>query len=283
MNHGAHDTHGVGPELDPHAEVQRFDLHQRLQHGLMAISFTLLVLTGWPLTTHGVGASQSLVGLFGGLEQTALLHRVAAVGMIASAVYHLIYLLGQGVRGRLRFSMLPSPKDLTDAAGNMMYFVGLRKTRPRFPRFTYFEKFDYWAVFWGVIIMTGSGTLRWFPDLATAYLPAWVYEIALHAHADEALLAALAIFLWHFYNVHLRPAVFPMSRVFITGRMTVAELEEEHGAEYDELVRQRAEAADKLVAAAPPSAAAPEPAEPAADTSAAPAEEEPPEPEAGRP
>lgn len=271
MNHGGNAPDAT-PTLDPHVEVQRFDLHQRLQHGLMALSFTLLVLTGWPLTTHGVGASQDLVGLFGGLEQTAWLHRVAAVGMVLAAVYHLFYLMGQAARGRLRFSMLPSPKDLADAAGNMMYFVGLRKTRPRFPRFTYFEKFDYWAVFWGVVIMAGSGTLRWFPDLATAYLPAWVYEIALHAHADEALLAALAIFLWHFYNVHLRPAVFPMSRVFITGRMTVAELEEEHGAEYDELVRQRAAAAQRPAAPAPPASP---PARPAADadTDAAPAED----------
>ncbi|MCA9558539.1 MAG: hypothetical protein KC583_08255, partial [Myxococcales bacterium] len=225
-------------EVDPTAEVQRFDLHQRLQHGLMAMSFTLLVLTGWPLTTHGVGASRGLVSLFGGLEATSLLHRIAAVGMIVSALYHLMYLLSKAVRGGLRFSMLPTPKDMVDAAGNLMYFVGLKKERPRFPRFTYFEKFDYWAVFWGVMIMAGSGFLRWFPDLATAYLPAWAYEIALHAHADEALLAALAIFLWHFYNVHLRPAVFPMSRVFITGKMTMAELEEEHGAEYDEMLRK---------------------------------------------
>ncbi len=217
-------------------EVVRFNLHQRLQHGLMAISFTLLVLTGWPLTTHGVGASHSLVGLFGGLEGCSLMHRVAAVGMILSAVYHLFWLVKLAVSRRLPFTMLPTPKDLVDFFGNISYFLGLRGARPRFPRFTYFEKFDYWAVFWGVIIMGGSGLLRWFPDIATSFLPAWVYEIALHAHADEALLAALAIFVWHFYNVHLRPAVFPMSRVFITGRLTLEELEEEHGAEYDQLV-----------------------------------------------
>ncbi|MCB9525296.1 MAG: cytochrome b/b6 domain-containing protein [Myxococcales bacterium] len=230
--------HLVGPdgELKRHAEVQRFDLHQRIQHGLMASSFTLLVLTGWPLTTHGVGASHKLVEFFGGLAGTALLHRIAAVAMIISAVYHAIWLVMKLAQGRLPFSMLPTLKDAKDVLHNFSYFLGLRKDRPRFPRYSYFEKFDYWAVFWGVTIMAGSGFIRWFPDVITSFTPAWVYEIALHAHADEGLLAALAIFVWHFYNVHLRPSIFPMSWVFITGRMTLEELEIEHGAEYDDLV-----------------------------------------------
>lgn len=220
--------------------IQRFDLHQRLQHGLMALSFITLGVTGWPLTAHGVGTSQTLVDLFGGMEGTALVHRIAGVMMIVSATYHLLYLGFLARKRRLRLTMLPGPKDLDDLLGNLAYFLGRRKDRPRFPRFTYFEKFDYWAVFWGVAIMVGSGLLRWFPDLATAVFPPFVYEIGLHAHADEALLACLAIFVWHFYNVHLRPQIFPMSWVFLTGRLTRHELEEEHGAEYDELVKKAA-------------------------------------------
>lgn len=237
-----------GPALDPHMQIQRFDLHQRLQHGLMASSFITLVLTGWPLTTHGVGTSQSLVGFFGGMEGCALVHRIAGIVMLVAAVYHLLYLGLLARRRRLRLTMLPGPKDAVDLLGNLSYFLGKVKHRPRFPRYAYFEKFDYWAVFWGVAIMVGSGLIRWYPDLTTSIFPPFVYEVGLHAHADEALLAALAIFVWHFYNVHLRPQIFPMSWVFITGRMSAAELEEEHGAEYDELVaehqrRQRAAAA----------------------------------------
>ena len=136
--------------------------------------------------------------------------------------------------------MLPGPKDFRDVVDNLLFFLGLRKNRPRYPKFSYFEKFDYWAVFWGVLIMAGSGFIRWFPVATLDYLPSWVYRIAYFAHTDEALLAGLAIFVWHFYNVHLRPAIFPMSWVFITGRLTLEELEEEHGAQYDELMSKRA-------------------------------------------
>ena len=230
-----------GTENRSHEEtVLRFDLHQRLQHGTMALSFTLLVLTGWPISTHGIGASKFLVSMFGGLEMTGLIHRIAAVGLIIASVYHLIYLIVLAQRRKLPFSMLPSPKDLQDVIGNLSYFLGLRSERPRFPRFTYFEKFDYWAVFWGVVVMVGSGFVRWFPNWTMRVFPPAAYEIAHFAHADEALLASLAIFVWHFYNVHLRPSVFPMSRVFITGRLTLHELEEEHGAEYDEMMARKA-------------------------------------------
>jgi len=224
------------------AEIVRFDIHQRLQHGLMATSFILLVLTGWPLSSHGIGASHVLVSLFGGMTGCGIVHRVAAGGLILASLYHLVHLGAMLKRRKLTLAMLPGRKDLRDVIDNFRYFFGLRSERPRFPKYSYFEKFDYWAVFWGVAIMVGSGLIRWFPDVSTKILPAWAYEIAYFAHADEALLAALAIFVWHFYNVHLRPGVFPMSKVFITGRLTLEQLEEEHGAQYDQLMAERAAA-----------------------------------------
>lgn len=222
-----------GGRVEPAGTVLRFDVWQRIAHGVMALSFTTLVLTGWPLSAAGIGASQSLVRAFGGLEQVAWLHRVAALGLVLACVLHLAYLLALVAKGKLRFSMLPKPKDIKDLVANLAWFVGLRKQRPAYDRFSYFEKFDYWAVFWGCVIMIGSGAVRWFPDTVLKMAPTWVYEVAFLAHTDEALLAALAIFVWHFYNVHLRPAVFPMSWVFLTGRMTLEEHAEEHGAEFD--------------------------------------------------
>ncbi|MCC6747602.1 MAG: cytochrome b/b6 domain-containing protein [Deltaproteobacteria bacterium] len=232
------------PELSPAASesVLRFDVHQRLQHALMALSFTVLVLTGWPLSAHGVGASHHLVKAFGGLHQCGVWHRVAAVVLMVAAVYHLAYLASLLVRGRLRLRMLPRPRDLVHLFQNLAFFMGLRRARPAFDKYSYFEKFDYWAVFWGMVIMAGSGLVRWFPEATVKRFPVWVYEVSYYAHADEAILAALAIFVWHFYNVHLRPSVFPMSRVFLTGRLTLAELKEEHRAEYDELMASRAAA-----------------------------------------
>jgi predicted CXXCH cytochrome family protein len=221
-----------GGRVAPDGTVLRFDIHQRIAHGMMALSFTLLVLTGWPLSSHGIGASRVLVAAFGGLSSLGLVHRAAAIGLIAVALYHLGYMAVHLARRRLRATMLPGPQDLRDLGHNIAWFLGFRKERPAFGRFSYFEKFDYWAVFWGVVIMVGSGAVRWFPTQVMRWAPPWLYEVSNLAHTDEALLAALAIFVWHFYNVHLRPAVFPMSHVFLTGRMTAAEHAEDHAAEH---------------------------------------------------
>ena len=231
-------------EREHEETVLRFDVQQRISHLLMIVSFTLLVLTGWPLSASGVGASQALMDFFGGADGCGLVHRIAGIGLAVCSLHHLLYLLVQATRGKMRWSMVPLPRDIRDVVHNLMYFIGLRKERPRFARFSYFEKFDYWAVFWGSPILISSGLMRWFPEITAEYLPTWAYDIAYVAHADEALLAALAIFVWHFYNVHLRPAVFPMSWVFITGRMTLHELDEEHGEVYDALKKESAAAAE---------------------------------------
>ncbi|MBI5494172.1 MAG: hypothetical protein HY904_04040 [Deltaproteobacteria bacterium] len=243
------------------AEVQRFDVHQRLQHGLMALSFTMLVLTGLPLRAHTVDASLGVARMFGGIDLTGLVHRVSAVGLIIASVYHLGYLVYLVVKGRLGPVMAPTPKDVKDVIDNLLYFLRLRDEKPRFARFSYFEKFDYWAVFWGVVIMVSSGFVLWFPVWTAKFVPGWVFTIMRVAHADEAILAALAIFLWHFYNVHLRPAVFPMSWVFITGRMTREVFEEEHGAEFDAMLK-----AHEAANAPPPPTPPADPAAPGGKT-----------------
>jgi len=219
--------------IEPTGRVLRFSVNQRLMHGLMAVSFTTLVLTGWPLSSHGIGASHFLVSLLGGLGTVGWLHRAAAVGLIVVSVYHLGYLAVLAARRKLPLSMAPTPQDVRDAVGNILWILGMRDNKPSYGRFSYFEKFDYWAVFWGCAIMIGSGAVRWFPTQVMRFAPTWLYEICYLAHTDEALLAGLAIFVWHFYNVHLRPAVFPMSWVFLTGRMTMEEHAEEHAAEHE--------------------------------------------------
>ncbi len=236
-----------GGAVDLDGQVRRFDGWQRAAHGLMALGFTTLVLTGWPLSTAGLGASRKLVALLGGLQAVGWLHRAAAVVLILACAVHLLHLAILWRRGELRASMAPRWRDVGDLVANLGWFVGLRKARPRFDRYSYFEKFDYWAVFWGCAIMIGSGAVRWFPDVVMRHAPPWLYEVAFLAHTDEALLAALAIFVWHFYNVHLRPAVFPMSPVFLTGKLSLREHREDHADEHDRWVRaalaaERAEA-----------------------------------------
>ncbi len=215
--------------------VVRFDRHQLIQHWLLIVSVLALVATGWPLHGAGIGASRGLVSLFGGVAGAALVHRIAGITMGVSALYHLVYLTVLAVRRQPFLSMLPSPKDLRDLWDNVSYFFDRRSERPRFARYMYAEKFDYWAVFWGVAIMFGTGLVRWFPVWFATFLPASIIEACQIAHGDEATLAALALFVWHLYNVHLRPSVFPMSWVWIDGRIDVHTLKDEHGAEYDEL------------------------------------------------
>lgn len=235
-------AHGRGDERIPSfmpKTVRRFDIHMRIQHWLLISGVVVLVLTGWPLRSATLESGQALASFFGGVRVTNLVHRAAAFLLIAAAIYHLVYLAVRISRRDLKFSMLPAPRDLADAYGNVAYFLGIRKEKPKFGTFSYIEKFDYWAVFWGVAIMVGSGFVFWYPAAFTRFLPGWVVLGAQLAHGEEATLAALALFVWHFYNVHLRPSVYPMSWTWLDGKIDIEQLREEHGEVYEELLARR--------------------------------------------
>ncbi|MCM2278966.1 MAG: hypothetical protein NDJ89_12895 [Oligoflexia bacterium] len=211
--------------------VLRLDLHTRIQHFMMFSSVIILVITGWPLFEPRSGVARSLMGFFGGAGATAVVHRLAGLLMIGSLVYHLGYLYLKFLAGGRGHPMLPTFKDLRDVGQMALYFLGLRNERPEFERFSFIEKFDYWAVFWGVAMMGVSGLILMFPTIVTQLLPSLAVRLALIVHADEALLAAIVLFIWHFYNVHLRPGIFPMNWAWLTGRMPEEVYEEEHAAE----------------------------------------------------
>jgi cytochrome b subunit of formate dehydrogenase len=213
--------------------VVRFDRHQLVQHWLLIASVITLVLTEWPLRAAQVSASQGITAFFGGIHRAGQIHRVAGIVMGLAALYHLGYLTVMAAKRRDIFGMVPTPKDIADMFGNLSYFLGITAERPKFARFAYHEKFDYWAVFWGVAIMFGTGLMRWFPVAFSHVLPGSVLEAAQIAHGDEATLAALALFVWHLYNVHLRPSVFPMSWTWLDGRIETHALKEEHALEYE--------------------------------------------------
>jgi cytochrome b subunit of formate dehydrogenase len=131
--------------------------------------------------------------------------------------------------------MLPSLIDLKEAWGTLKWFIGMGP-RPQYGRWTYWEKFDYFAVFWGVLIIGSTGLMLWFPELFTYILPGWAINVATIVHSDEALLATAFIFTVHFFNTHFRPDRFPMDTVIFTGRMTVEELKVDRPREYRRLV-----------------------------------------------
>jgi cytochrome b subunit of formate dehydrogenase len=270
------------PRLTKDGRVLRFDVHQRLQHVLMFSSLMTLVLTGWPLKAAGVGVSRHLATALGGVENLGLIHRVAAVVMLIASAYHFLYLMVLAARKQLQFDIVPGPQDLRDLAANLRYYLGLQQEPPGYGRFTYFEKFDYFAVFWGIVVIGGSGLVLWFPVKATAILPSWIVNIAFIAHSDEALLALMYLFIFHFYMVHLRPAIFPMSWVWIDGKMSLSEYRHEHGRDFERIPREDLEAAARKATERgdeeaesvlePPEAEAPPAESAAADTAPTPSD-----------
>lgn len=220
--------------------LRRFDAFDRVLHAVLMLSFLGLAATGLPLLFNDEGWARRLSRVFGSFEVAGWLHRVSALMLIGVFLTHLGRLVSRLIRQRdygLLWgpqSMVPQPRDVRDLVGHLRWFVG-GGPRPRFDRYAYWEKFDYWAVFWGMAIIGGSGLLLWFPEFFARFLPGWVFNVALLVHGEEALLAVGFIFTLHFFNAHLRPEKFPMDPVIFTGSVTEAELKEERPDEYARL------------------------------------------------
>lgn len=218
----------------PLRTFRRFGINFRMQHMLMFVSVIILIVTGMPLKFPQLAISKFIiVDIFGGLDNSTLIHRVGAVGLIIVGVWHMLYVVASRVGRRDFFLMIPRPQDIKDFFHTLLFFFGRRPSGPRFGRFSFIEKFDYWAVYWGMVIMIGSGLIMWFKESFAKYM----YDVAREAHSDEGLLATLAIVVWHFYNVHFNPDVFPMSWVWWHGNLTEEQMKHHHPLEYAEIVR----------------------------------------------
>lgn len=224
------------------AQVVRFSRHQRAQHFIMMSSVLILVFTGMPQKFFDAAVSQWLINFWGGLDSARTIHRAAGLAMIFSGVYHISYLLYTitVLKRPLPVWMLPSLKDFKDFFQNTGYYLGIAKEKPKFGRFSYFEKFDYFAVFWGVPVMALTGLILWFPMLTTKFLPGVVVPVATIAHSDEAILATGWLFVVHFYNAHWAPHIFPFNKSIFTGRVSERRYKHEHTLEYDQ-IKERSE------------------------------------------
>jgi cytochrome b subunit of formate dehydrogenase len=222
----------------------RFGIIERTMHAFLMISFIACAITGVPLLFADQAWAEAWVRLLGGFQVAALIHRIFAVIMIIVFVSHVVRVFAKALRADDWLdvfwgpnSMVPQWKDAQDLAGHFKWFVG-KGPRPQFDRFTYWEKFDYWAVFWGMFIIGGSGLMLWFPTFFSLFLPGWVFNVAMIVHGEEALLAVGFIFTIHFFNGHLRPEKFPMDLVIFTGRLPEHELKDERPLEYARLVSE---------------------------------------------
>lgn len=226
-------------------QVQRFSRLNRLLHIIMIISFINLALTGMSLKFSYTGWAVFLSHLFGGFESAGWIHRFSAVIMILVFTMHIIDILRQKKKEKKSWimmvfdtdSMMFNKKDLHDLIDSIKWFLG-KGERPEYGRWTYWEKFDYFAVFWGMIVIGSTGLTLWFPEFFTQFIPGWAINVATIIHSDEALLAVGFIFTIHFFNTHLRPEKFPMDIVIFSGRYPLEEFKMDRPEEYRQLVER---------------------------------------------
>ncbi|MDP3541549.1 MAG: cytochrome c3 family protein [Elusimicrobiota bacterium] len=227
---------------DEPKQFVRFGLQERLLHLSVIISFFGLAITGMMVKFANMAWASFLADLVGGVAAAGAIHRICAVITFGYFAVHLYGLFkykkekGLTILGMIfsPASLVPSIDDFWEFVATMKWFVG-KGPRPQYGRWTYWEKFDYFAVFWGVAIIGSTGLILWFPEAFTRVLPGWVINVATIIHSDEALLAAGFIFTIHFFNTHLRPDAFPMDPVIFTGYTSLSELKHDRPREYEEL------------------------------------------------
>ncbi len=238
--------------------IWRFEPFLSFLHILVILSFLSLAITGMTIKFSGVGAFQFASKLMGGYEVTGFIHRLAAIITFAYFILHIGFLFKKILKEKkpLKYmlsgedSMVPNKTDLKELVGTFKWFFGVGK-RPAYGRWTYWEKFDYFAVFWGVAVIGFSGLILWFPEFFTALgLPGWLINVATIIHSDEALLATGFIFTVHFFNTHFRPDKFPMDNVIFTGRVPLEEFKKDRPREYQQLIKENK--LDERMAPPPP-------------------------------
>jgi len=223
---------------------KRYPLWHRITHILVIVSFLGLAATGLPLKYAQNAWAQIIMNFIGGYQVAGFLHRFCAALTLVYVVMHFGWLAYRYFKARrlpsLKSvfgpnSMMVRWKDFKDVYNHLRWFLFLGP-RPRFDRWTYWDKADYWGEFWGIIVIGLSGLLLWFPDFFSIFLPGWMFNVATVIHSIEALMATCIIFLVHFFNVHLRPSKFPMDPVIFSGIISEETFKEEHPLEYERLV-----------------------------------------------
>jgi formate dehydrogenase gamma subunit len=208
------------------------------------VSFTILCLTGLPQRYSDAEWARGLIFVMGGLDTVRLVHHLSGIMLLFQGIYHIIESVWEFfLAGPRSNAMLPRAQDVKDALGQVTYLAGIRREKPRFGRYDFRHKVEYWSVVWGTLVMAVTGLILLFPVVATSYLPGVIVTASKVAHSYEALLAVLAIVLWHFYHAHVAGESFPMDTSIFTGRISAEKMRDEHPLEYEQLMLERVQVA----------------------------------------
>ena len=212
----------------------RFNMGQRVEHFILMITFTVLAVTGLAQKYSTAGWAEWLILNLGGIEWVRLIHRAFAFLFTLSAIYHAILLVYATWVRNAKLSMMVSLKDFQDIVDAVKYSFGLSDRKPEYGRYDYRQKFEYWGVLFGSLIIIGSGDFMMFPAAVTRFLPGQFVAAAVAFHGNEAMLAVLTIVIWHLYDVIFKPDIFPADTSVFTGKISMKRMREEHALELTE-------------------------------------------------
>lgn len=208
--------------------IVRFTAKQRVEHFITMIVFTLLCLTGLPQKFYDAAWAQRMVDVFGGIDATRWIHRFCGWTLAISTVFHFYSALWTIGQKKTRLAMIPTRHDFEDAINTLRYYLGLRDHGPKYDRYDYKQKFEYWGLVFGNVIMVLTGFILIYPTVVARLLPGQLVPAAKVAHSNEGLMAFLVITIWHVYNAHLNPDVFPFDTCIFTGKIARERMVHEH-------------------------------------------------------
>ena len=216
----------------------RFSVRQRVEHALTMVVFTVLCLTGLPQKFYGAAWAHHLIELFGGIDSNRWIHRFCGWVLLLTTLVHFTSAIYAIAEKKIRLTMIPTRKDFDDAIHTLRYYLGLREHAPKYDRYDYKQKFEYWGLVVGNVIMVLTGLILIYPALVTRILPGEFVPAAKVAHSNEGLMAFLVITIWHIYNAHLNPDVFPFDPTIFTGKISRERMAHEHPLELERLEGQ---------------------------------------------
>jgi cytochrome b subunit of formate dehydrogenase len=215
--------------------ITRFSPWQRFQHWAVLVLFALLCITGLSQRYLDVAGPAWGLTLMGGVDGARWIHRVSGLAFTALLLAHFAVEFAALLRGRGSLSMVPHRRDFTDAVQTLRYYMGLRDRPPRFDRYDYKQKFEYWGMALGSVVVVATGLVLLYPVAVTQWLPGSVVPVALVAHGYEGVLAFLTIITWHIFNACFTPDVFPMDTSIFTGRISEERMRHEHPLELERI------------------------------------------------